>query len=138
MAFEWAADLAIGVEEIDEQHGELLRRAERLVRALEAGDRVGIEPLLRSLADYARSHFECEERWMLHHEYPGFEAHRDGHRRFLDEFRGQVHELQRLGPTPGMATAIHGWLAGWMRDHLGGPDRDFGRWLRARGLSPGC
>jgi len=134
MALEWTRDLAVGVEEIDEQHQELFRRAERLILALRAGDRGEIEPLLRYLADYVVSHFDCEERWMARAEYPGLEAHQDAHRRFKDDFADLTREYQRKGPTPLMALTVHNWLAAWLRHHICGSDVELAGWMNARGV----
>lgn len=134
MTLEWTTALRVGVEAIDEQHQELFRRSERLILALRGGDRGEVEPLLRYLADYVISHFECEERWMVAAEYPGLEAHRDAHRRFRDDFRELVREYQRKGPTPLMALTVHNWLADWLERHIGGADVALGRWLTEQGV----
>jgi hemerythrin len=131
---EWASNLRVGVEEIDEQHQELIRRAARLVNALKAGDRTEVEPLIRFLSDYVVSHFECEERWMVEAEYPGLEAHRDSHHRFKDDLREMTREYQRKGPTPLVALTVYNWLSDWLKRHLAGPDIELGRWLNARGM----
>ena len=133
MALEWTSGLRVGVDEIDEQHQELFRRAERLILALRAGDRGEVEPLLHYLSDYVVSHFECEERWMAGAEYPGLEAHRDAHRRFRDEFAELTREYQRKGPTPLMALTVNNWLGEWLRSHIGAADVALARWLQARG-----
>lgn len=131
MALEWTTNLSVGVEEIDEQHQELFRRSERLILALRAGDRSEVETLLHYLVDYVMSHFQCEERWMVETEYPGLNEHRDAHHRFQDELREQVKEYQRKGATPLVALNLHNWLADWLRQHIGGADRELGRWLSA-------
>lgn len=136
MAIEWTPDLAVGVAEIDEQHQELFRRAERLIHALRAGDRGEVEPLVHYLSDYVTSHFECEERWMAQAEYPGLEVHRDAHRRFRDELAEMTREYRRKGPTPLVALTVHNWLSGWLVQHIGGADVALGRWLGARGVQP--
>jgi hemerythrin len=135
MTFEWNTSLVVGVAEIDEQHQELFRRAERLIHALRAGDRSEVEPLVRYLTDYAVSHFEAEERCMERTEYPGLAAHRAAHQRFRDEFQVLVRDYRRKGPTPLVALSIHNWLSDWLRQHIGGEDVDLGAWLKARDLS---
>ncbi|MCM2333355.1 MAG: hemerythrin family protein [Anaeromyxobacteraceae bacterium] len=134
MALEWTSGLRVGIDEIDEQHQELFRRAERLILALKAGDRGEVEPLIRYLSDYVVSHFECEERWMARAEYPGLAAHRDAHVRFRDDFREMTREYQRKGPTPLMALTVHNWLADWLKQHIAGSDVALARWLEAKGL----
>ena len=61
---QWSPALAVGVPEIDAQHQELFRRAERLITALRGGDRAEVTPLVRYLTDYAVEHFAAEERFM--------------------------------------------------------------------------
>ncbi len=134
MALEWTSGLRVGIDEIDEQHQELFRRAERLILALKAGDRGEVEPLIRYLSDYVVSHFECEERWMARAEYPGLEAHRDAHVRFRDDFREMTREYQRKGPTPLMALTVHNWLADWLKQHIAGSDVALARWMESKGL----
>jgi hemerythrin len=134
MALEWTSSLKVGVDEIDEQHQELFRRAERLILALRAGDRGEVEPLIHYLSDSVVSHFECEERWMARAEYPGLESHRDAHRRFRDQFQEMTREYRRKGPTPLMALTVHNWLADWLQQHIGGSDVALAHWLNARGV----
>jgi len=133
---EWTSRLRTGVDAVDEQHRELFRRCARLVRALEAGDRSEVEPLVRYLTDYVLSHFEFEERWMVDSGYPGLPEHREAHRRFKEELREMTREYQRKGPTPLMALTIHNWLAEWLKGHIGGADVELGRWAAARSESP--
>jgi len=135
MAFEWSSSLVVGVQEIDEQHQELFRRAERLILALRAGDRSEVEPFIRYLTDYAVSHFEAEERCMEREGYPGLAAHRAAHQLFRDDFQALVRDYQRKGPTPLVALTIHNWLSDWLRQHIGGADVDLGLWLKARDMS---
>jgi hemerythrin len=137
MTLEWTSSLAVGVDEIDEQHQELFRRAERLILALKAGDRSEVEPLIRYLSDYVVSHFDCEERWMARAEYPGLPAHQDAHRRFKDDFAELTREYQRKGPTPLMALTVNNWLAEWLRSHIAVLDVALADWLRARGVRLG-
>ncbi len=137
MALKWTSNLKVGLAEIDDQHQELFRRAERLILALRAGDRGEVEPLLHYLSDYVVSHFECEERWMARVEYPGLDPHRDAHRRFKDEFQEMIREYQRKGPTPLMALTVHNWLADWLTQHIGGSDVALARWAQARGVTLG-
>ena len=89
MPLAWSPSLAIGVEEIDAQHEELFRRAERLVRALRTGDRAGVDALFTYLAGYAEKHFLVEERLMEGAGYPGLAAHRAAHARFRDDLEAR-------------------------------------------------
>lgn len=132
MPLGWSPSLAIGVEEIDAQHEELFRRAERLVRALRTGDRAGVDALFTYLAGYADKHFLVEERLMEAAGYPGLDAHRSAHARFRADLDAHLGAYAADGGNAGAGLALHNWLSDWLREHLAGPDQELGRYLSRR------
>jgi len=131
-AIQWSPALAVGVPEIDAQHQELFRRAERLVVALRTGDRREVAPLMRYLSDYVVEHFAEEERYMHEIGFPGLEAHRSAHLAFREEFATMVADFERKGATPLVALTIHNWLSDWLRRHVGGVDVEIGKFAAAK------
>ncbi len=129
---QWSPALAVGVPEIDAQHQELFRRAERLIGALRAGDRGEVEPLVRYLTSYAVEHFAAEERYMREIGYPGLEGHRAAHDTFREDFAELVADYEKKGPTPLVALNMHNWLSDWLRRHVGGLDVEIGRFAEAK------
>ncbi len=129
---QWSPSLAVGVPEIDAQHQELFRRAERLVTALRAGDRGEVEPLVRYLTDYVVEHFSAEERYMREIGYPGLEGHRAAHEAFRHDLAEMVADYGRKGPTPLVALSMHNWLSDWLRRHVSGLDVEIGRFADAK------
>ena len=132
LALQWTPALAVGVEEIDAQHQELFKRAERLIAALRTGGRGEVVPLLAYLQEYVVQHFAAEERIMHEARYPGLEAHVELHRAFREEFARFAADLERKGPTALVALTVHNWLSDWLRQHIGGVDQELGRYLTAR------
>jgi hemerythrin len=130
-ALQWTEALAVGVAQIDTQHQELFRRAERLIAALRAGDRGEVLPLLAYLDDYVAEHFEAEERLMKAVAFPGREAHAAVHAAFRADFAAFVADFRRTGPTALVALTIHNWLSDWLRMHIGGVDQELGRWMQS-------
>jgi hemerythrin len=128
-ALQWTPALSVGVDEIDAQHAELFRRAERLITALRAGDRSQVLPLLAYLEEYVGTHFDLEERLMRELRYPGREAHAAAHQGFRKDFGAMVREFRRSGPTALVALTIHNWLSDWLRMHLGGVDKELGAFV---------
>ncbi len=124
---QWTPALAVGVPEIDAQHQELFRRAERLIVALRTGDRSEIGPLVTYLADYVVTHFEAEERLMRATAYPERDGHQAEHRRFRADLQELATRLDSKGPTALLALTLHNWLSDWLRRHIGAADRDLGR-----------
>jgi hemerythrin len=127
----WSPALAVGVAELDTQHQELFRRAERLIAALRAGDRGEVLPLLAYLDDYVVRHFAAEERLMEKVGFPGRVAHAAAHAAFRADFAALVKDFRRTGPTALVALTIHNWLSDWLRMHIGGVDQELGRWIAA-------
>lgn len=124
---QWSPALAVGVPEIDAQHQELFRRAERLVIALRAGERAGVASLVRYVSSYAIEHFAAEERFMHEIGYPGLEGHRASHEAFRREFDELVRDFERKGATPLVSLTLLNWLSDWLRHHVGGVDVEIGR-----------
>ncbi len=124
---QWSPALAVGVPEIDAQHQELFRRADRLITAIRAGDPGEVAPLVRYLVEYVLEHFAAEERFMHEIGYPGLEAHRLLHEEFRAEFAKMVADFERKGATALVALTIHNWLSDWLRSHTGGVDVEIGR-----------
>lgn len=129
---QWSPALAVGVPEIDAQHQELFRRADRLVSALRAGDRGEVAPLVRYLRDYVLEHFAAEERFMHEIGFPGLEGHRAVHLAFREEFAAMVADYERKGATPLVALTLHNWLSDWLRRHVGGLDVEIGQFAAAK------
>ncbi len=129
---QWSPALAVGVPEIDAQHQELFRRADRLVSALRTGDRSEVEPLIRYLGDYVVEHFAAEERFMHEIGFPGLEGHRAVHLAFREEFATMLTDYERKGATPLVALTLHNWLSDWLRRHVGGLDVEIGRFAAAK------
>jgi hemerythrin len=132
MGFSWSDAYATGVVEIDAQHRELLRQAERLLGAIDS-DPAAVGRLLDYLGDYALSHFEMEERLMERHAYPHAEAHRAAHGAFVGAFGRVRFDYELDGLTEGMGELISGWLVEWLKGHILDQDCMLGRWLVARG-----
>jgi hemerythrin len=130
---QWTPSLAVGVAEIDAQHQELFRRAERLIGALRAGDRGEVLPVLAYLEDYAVHHFRMEECLMRDLGYPGLEEHAAAHAALRAEFAEMTRRFAKTGPTAYVALTVHNWLSDWLRSHLGGIDLELGKFLSEHG-----
>ena len=129
---QWTPALAVGVEEVDAQHRELFRRAERLIVALRGGVREEVVPLLSFLEGYVVFHFEGEEKIMRERRNPGLDAHALAHKKIREDYADVMMQILRAGPTALLALTVHNWLSDWLRAHIGGMDRDLGAWLQER------
>lgn len=125
--------LLTGVEEIDLQHRELFARLERLLEASRAHrSRDEVAEFLEFLATYAVEHFAGEEAIMAGGAYPGAAAHREEHRRFVEELEGFRRRMTAGGPTPALVMQVGSRTTEWLREHIYRTDRALGSWLRSR------
>lgn len=127
---QWTERLSVGVEEIDAQHQELYRRINVFLAALaEKRGAAELEPLVRWLREYVREHFADEQRLMEFSFYPGLGEHLAEHHRFEADYEALADELQRTGPTFGLARRLLALLVDWLDAHLATTDRAFGAFL---------
>jgi hemerythrin len=125
----WTPDLAVGIVEIDEQHQELFRRAERFVASLATADRQEIGILLSYLRMYCVTHFGAEEAWMRDVRYEGYAEHKAAHDRFVKDILRMSDEHEKRG-GPGLeAMRIGSYLSGWLQDHVTSIDTAFARFV---------
>jgi len=115
----WTARLATGVEILDEQHRDLIRRLQSLTEAIQdAEPKTTLLEMFTFLEAYVREHFHDEEREMERLECPEAELNRKGHQRFLLTFQALRARLQSEGPTAALAQEVHHELAEWFVHHI--------------------
>jgi hemerythrin len=129
----WTPDLAVGIDEIDAQHQELFRRAERFVGGLSEPTRQDVGILLSYLRLYCVTHFGAEESWMRQVYYPGYDRHKAEHDGFIERILELTREHERRG-GPGLEPLrVGAWLERWLETHVSGTDREFARFVMSHG-----
>lgn len=129
---EWREALAIGVEEIDNQHKELIRRFDDLLSACGDGGKgtTELKGLLLFLDEYIVQHFADEEKLQESKGYPGFKEHKQLH----DGFVERVFELQNEILIEGIAVhhilETNNLLLKWLINHISVEDKKLGKFLR--------
>jgi hemerythrin len=131
MGIKWRDSLAIGVEQIDEQHRELLQHFDRLLTACEEGKGMEeLKKLLNFLDIYVQIHFNDEEALQLLWRYPGYEAHRKEHASFMERIKDLQLEIDREGVALYHVIETNNLLFKWLINHISKVDRDLGRFLK--------
>lgn len=83
----WSDTLAIGIDEIDRHHQELIGIRNKLVDCCKLDDAPHTEAfhnILGDLFEYARTHFHVEEALMQSLDYPDLDAHKNEHHEFIE------------------------------------------------------
>jgi diguanylate cyclase (GGDEF)-like protein/hemerythrin-like metal-binding protein/PAS domain S-box-containing protein len=124
----WNVAHEVGVREIDEQHATLAALLNELSAALRNGREHAA--MFREIIRYTGFHFATEERLMRSCGYDEEPAHRDMHRRLLDDLRSL-----RLEECEGASVSLTlRYLQEWLLRHVDGADRDLAAALRATGV----
>ncbi|TCT22851.1 bacteriohemerythrin [Thiobaca trueperi] len=113
----WRPEYSIGITVIDEHHRYLLGWINRIYDII--NDNAGtaqIASALFALEQYARIHFQAEERLMAAHQSAGLERHRIEHRSFETELREWRAELAHNPFIAGME--MLDYLRTWLLNHI--------------------
>lgn len=138
MTFEWDPALSVGVEEIDVQHRQILRRLRQVGLALVDGRWDSVLSEVRFLERYLVDHCLEEERWMAENGYPGALDHERAHRAGAG-LAAAVREAAAQAARPDADAAFRaevgklvGALGAWLDAHLRTDDLRLGRYRVTR------
>lgn len=133
--FAWSDSFSVGIQEVDEQHKELVGLLNSLHVAIkEQHAAETTRQILDDLADYTRTHFAVEESLMRVSGYPAFAAHKQNH----EDLIGQMVALQEKldsGQAKITFELLH-FLKAWLTAHINEVDRRFGEYFIAQSGAP--
>lgn len=116
---EWSRSLETGIELIDSQHRELIRRIDALDLAIFKGTgKVELVRMLEYLASYVEEHFEAEEEMMMKVNYPDFTGHHDEHKKFKAIYARILQEYNIKGADSYLAMELDRQVRKWFEHHL--------------------
>lgn len=130
----WSEDLALGIEDIDDQHKHWIG----LVQAFQAAVAEGRsrDEVYRTLAEavvYTEIHFASEQKVMEEAGYPFLADHLVQHSLAWE----QLHVFTTGNvPEENIADYLATFLPQWLMLHINSADRQFARWLKERGAVP--
>lgn len=131
MGIEWRDSLAIGIEQIDSQHRQLLSHFDLLLRACETGQGIDeLKRLLGFLDGYVVHHFSDEEALQRQNGYPGYEAHKREHDAFIARLNALKQEIGRDGVALHHVVETNSLLLKWLIHHISTVDVQLGRFLK--------
>jgi len=129
--FKWRPARAIGVPEIDAQHMALFEEADRIERAVKAGEpQDRLRALLASLADHAVEHFIAEEQLMRDVGFPRRAEHVQEHAYMMRRFRSLLPRWTSERDSATRMKAVLGFLDLWLNTHIAHSDGQIGDFIR--------
>ncbi|WP_105614075.1 bacteriohemerythrin [Vallitalea okinawensis] len=118
----------LGIDEIDEQHGELVSIGNKLLSLLELDDSIDryddIVEILNELREYTRYHFEREEELFGELDYPNKDVHIMEHEFFMKKvdkfFDKDIDENQKEN-----LKELTNFVMGWVLHHILNTDNEY-------------
>ncbi len=131
--FHWDQRFALGIQQIDQQHRQLVNLTNRIYEAMKSGKgNQAVAPILNELTRYTQTHFTTEETLFRRHNYPGARAHKQEHDLFVQQVKRLKQEFQRGGS--GFSIKLANFLKAWLIDHIMKTDREYVSFLKERGV----
>lgn len=134
MGIEWKESFSIGVDEVDNQHKELLRHFDGLLVACEKGQgRDEVKRLYSFLDSYVVHHFRSEEAIQQQYEYPGYAVHKQEHDNFINRIKTMEEKIVETGDVE-VAHLIetNNLMLEWLIKHISYTDMELGKFMRSR------
>ncbi len=124
---EWSEKLCFGVDIIDDQHKEIIKRVNDILDCLENQiiDETKIELFLDFLADYTMAHFTMEEKLQIKSDYPKYEEHLEEHNRFIGSFVKMRTTFMKKGSSADSLAIIKEIVVDWLYHHIAVVDSEF-------------
>ena len=123
----WKESYRLGVDRIDEQHIELFRMTEELIRAIDShASAEAYQKALKFLKDYVVYHFADEEQYQASIGYAGREEHQKEHREFTRTVFDYERKLKANGYDLATLKDLAGMLTAWLIYHVADTDQKMG------------
>lgn len=130
----WNDTIAVGIQDVDDQHRVLVDLINELHDALtaDAPDPAKIGHVLEGLMDYTMNHFIMEEEWFERHDYPETVAHKALHNRFTSTIMNALTEFEDHQHVP---YELLEFLKHWLIEHIMRTDKSYVPFLHGHGIT---
>ena len=121
---DWTEELSVEDDELDTEHKKLVDLLNELYHAMRSGKgNAVLGEVLKRVGDYTEEHFRHEEHICAMCKCPDLAAHREAHKKLLDE----VSELQRRFELGEMLLSVQtlDFLQHWVADHIVQQDKQY-------------
>ena len=129
----WNKSLLMGIEEIDEQHKELIGLINK-VHSYYPGNKIAeIESLIDRLIEFARIHFSTEEKYFEKWNYPYADEHMVEHEKILLKILQFKAKSEKYSKE--LLNEILKFLKDeWFENHLKKHDRKYSNYFKLHGF----
>lgn len=142
MQIEWTPDLSVGEKTIDNQHQKLINQINVIIKISSSSDTHmnQLRDANHFLHIYIKEHFSYEETYMIKNNFPGIEAHKKEHQKFIsfyDDFQKEIKEKTNVKyfasiEVKEMLKDIEKFLGNWFIKHIKGSNHKYAVYINAK------
>jgi len=131
--YTWDEHLKIGIQELDEQHRQLVEKMNDMSRCIGEGKGASqLKEILDFISNYSKEHFRTEEGYMERYDYPNLHEQQEHHRGFKKDIKEVMNRVEDEGFTEDIAEKINEYIIRWFLRHLRYEDQKFGEFLKKK------
>ncbi|BDU51366.1 bacteriohemerythrin [Haliovirga abyssi] len=126
---DWRDSLNLGIEEIDNQHKELVERFNSFLdivfdKRVPQKERIKkLEDTLNFLGEYVVFHFNSEEAFQKKINYINYEEHKKIHENFTNDVIKFKEKFEKNKEDENLIKTFSGRVAAWLINHIAGEDQ---------------
>lgn len=115
---EWTDEISVGIQEIDEQHKQMVDIINRLYDTIihPTPDETAVKAIMNDLVQYTAIHFAVEESLFRIFEYGDYENHKKHHEELRQEVMALNERVQNGSEK--ITVELMGFLRNWLKNHI--------------------
>ena len=131
MSIKWCNNLVTGLDQVDSQHKELIRRTNVFLDRLKIDTPIKeLQQSLDDLTSFVYEHFMVEEKAMSETNYPNFVKHKQDHTNFINIVTNLEQRMLNELPLSSFKSEVNDKICAWLNGHIPIKDKEMSKFIK--------